>query len=515
MSTPNRLLLSNALVFDGTGAEGHLGSVLIEKGCIAALDVQNIPDSVSVDCSGLVVSPGFIDLHSHSDVQVLEHRAEKLRQGVTTEVVGNCGFSPFPAGEDVKALHDFAGGILGRDGNWGWPSAARYLEALSLAGCRDYALSLLGHGSLRVAVCGLRQGRVSSAELDRMSGVLEDSLDAGCAGFSTGLMYAPGSSADFEEVEHFCRIVARRDKLYATHMRSYSAGLVDSTREQIQLAEKTGCRLQISHLQAVGRANWHFQEPALNEIERAHQRGVNVEFDIYPYQCGSTVLTQLLPQWALEDGTEALLTRLQVADTKNKILDAMHSSDPKLWSDVTISSVEAPRNTELVGKTVDKIAEERNQTPEMCVLELLLEEAGAVNIISFNQSESNLRLLITHPLCSIITDGFYVKGKPHPRLYGTYAELLGKLVRDYQWLPLRDAIHKSTGKPAARLKLPDRGVLKVGYKADVTIFDPASIESHASYEEPARTPTGIRAVIKNGKVIFNSGIASLGPANLG
>jgi len=509
MSVPKRLLLANGLVFDGTGAEGRVGSVLIEEGRIAVDNHNRISDSLSVDCSGLVISPGFIDLHSHSDVQVLEHRPEKLQQGVTTEVVGNCGFSPFPSGPDTKPLHDFADGILGREGNWGWSSAASYLNALSETGSRDYALPLLGHGSLRVAVCGLRQGPVSNAELDRMSGLLEDSLDAGCAGFSTGLMYAPGSSAGPEELEPLCRIVARKGKLYATHMRSYSAGLLDSTREQIQLAEKTGCRLQISHLQASGRASWHLQEPALEEIEAARQRGVDVEFDIYPYQCGSTVLTQLLPQWALDGGTESLLNRLRNADTRSKIIDEMRSSGPKLWSDVTISSVESPANAALEGETVDRIAGERGLTPEICVLELLLEEAGAVNIISFNQSEPNLRQLIAHPLCSVITDGFYVKGKPHPRLHGTYAELLGKLVRDYHWLPLAEAIHKSTGKPAARLGLADRGVLKSGYKADLTIFDPAEIESRATYEEPARAPAGIRAVIKNGSFVFNSGMANL------
>jgi N-acyl-D-amino-acid deacylase len=338
-----------------------------------------------------------------------------------------------------------------------------------------------------------------------MSGLLEDSLDAGCAGFSTGLMYAPGSSAAPEELEHFCRIVARKNKLYATHMRSYSEGLLDATREQIQLAEKTGCRLQISHLQAAGRANWHLQESTLNEIEAARGRGVDVEFDIYPYQCGSTVLTQLLPQWTLDGGSEALLERLRNAGTKSKIADEMRASGPKLWSDVTISSVETPGNWAVVGKTVDRIAEERGQAPETCVLDLLLEESGAVNIISFNQSEANLRQLITHPLCSVITDGFYVKGKPHPRLHGTYPELLGKLVRGHRWLGLAEAIHKISGKPAARLNLTDRGILKPGYKADLTIFDPASIESHATYEDPAQAPTGIRAVIKSGRVVFDSG----------
>ena len=413
-------------------------------------------------------------------------------------------FLPFPRGENTELLHEFAGGILGREPNWGWATATDYFDALRRTGAEGYATPLIGHGSLRVAVCGLRQGGVSPRELDRMSGLLEDALDAGCAGFSTGLMYAPGSSAPAEELQHLCRIVARKGKLYATHMRSYSSGLVDATREQIQLAEATQCRLQISHLQAAGRDNWSLQELALHEIESAKMRGVDVEFDIYPYLCGSTVLTQLLPQWTLDGGTEALLNRLNDTGSSNRIVDEMRSSGPKLWADVTISSVESDANADLVGDTVETIARRRGCAPERCAMDLLIEESANVNIISLNQSEDNLRLLLSHPLCSVITDGFYVKGKPHPRLHGTYPELLGTLVREKRWLSLREAIHKSTAKPAARLGLHDRGLLKPGYKADVTIFDPLHIASHSTYEEPARSPGGIQAVLKGGALVLGS-----------
>lgn len=498
-----QLLLANGLLFDGTGADGFVGSILIEGDRIAAVFKEPPVDVSSplIDCSGLAISPGFIDLHSHSDVQVLEHRTEKLRQGVTTEVVGNCGFSPFPGAADDESLHEFAGGILGRDHNWGWSSARSYLDELSSKGARDYALPLLGHGSLRVAVRGLDQSPVSATEMDRMSGLLAESLEAGCVGFSTGLMYAPGSSAAPEELEQLCRIVARKEKLYATHIRSYSAGLLQAVREQIELAEKTGCRLQISHLQAAGRDHWHLQQPALDEIEAARARGIDIEFDIYPYQCGSTVLTQVLPQWTLDGGTRALLERLKEPEIRREILRELSLSNHKAWEDITISSVQTEANAELIGKNLMEIADERQTDPASCALDLLVEENANVNIISFNQSEPNLRQLITHPLCSVITDGFYVKGKPHPRLHGTYPELLGELVREKRWLSLAEAIHKSTGKPAARLQLRDRGLLKAGYKADITIFAPGEIESHSTYDAPTHPPSGIRAVIKNGSVV--------------
>jgi len=251
-----RLLLRDGLLFDGSGAPGVRASVLIDGGKIADPDTAaGVADCPVLDCSGLAIAPGFIDLHSHLDLQVLEDRTEKIRQGVTSEVVGNCGFSPFPFAGDPHELKEFASGILGRGEGWGWSTAAEYLRAVETHSTKSKVFPLVGHGSLRVAVAGHAQRPLSQAELDRLSGLLEDSLAAGCAGFSTGLMYAPGSGADTAELEHLCRIVARTGKLYATHMRSYAAGLTDAVREQLNLARATGCRLQISHLQAAGRAN--------------------------------------------------------------------------------------------------------------------------------------------------------------------------------------------------------------------------------------------------------------------
>ena len=498
------LLLSNALVFDGSGADPVRGSLLVDDERISAIG-ENIPagNFQTLDCTGLALAPGFIDLHSHSDLQVLEGRREKLEQGVTLEVVGNCGFSPYPFLHDAAALREFGAGILGRDDDgWGWPDASSYLKILSSSPSSNSALSLIGHGSLRTAVCGPAQRAPSAVELDRMAGLLADSLDAGCVGFSTGLMYAPGSAANPEELQHLCRVVAKRGKLYATHMRSYAAGLLDATHEQIDLARRTGCRLQISHLQAAGRANWQLQRPTLDAIEAARRDGIDIEFDIYPYQCGSTVLTQFLPQAALDGGVHDLINRLRDSGKRKAVFDSM-TGDPARWNDVTISSVASETNAALIGKTVAAIAALRGEDPRAAVLDILVEEEGAVNVVSFNQSEDNLRELITHPLCSVITDGFYVKGKPHPRLYGTFPELLGTLVRDRRWLSLSEAIHKSTAKPAARLNLPDRGLLKPGAIADIVVFDPDRISSAATYEAPAAHPAGIAHVLKAGKIIHS------------
>lgn len=495
------LVLKDGTIVDGTGNPSRRGGVLVRDGKIAAVgQFDYAADTTVLDCNGLVIAPGFIDAHSHSDLQVLQSRREKLVQGVTTEVVGNCGFSAYPPSADPADLCRFADGIFCGGGTWGWPSSGAYLRDVGQS-ATAHVVSLVGHGSLRIAVVGNRQGAIEEQELQRMETLLEEAFDVGAAGLSTGLMYAPGSSAPFSELERLCRVVARNNKIYTSHIRSYFADLVPAIEEQIELARRSGCRLQISHLQAVGAANWPQHTRAIETIEKARDEGIDIAFDCYPYVAGSTVLTQLLPQWVLDGGTAAMLARLRDSSERHKIAQEIVSMIAWRWSDVFISAVRSAANTSAVGKNLQQLADSRGCEPVDAMLDLLLEESGQVNMLSFNQSEENLRLSLTHPLAIVISDGFYVNGRPHPRLWGTFPFLLGEICRNRGWLTIEDAVRKITSGPAQRFNILNRGVLRPGAVADITVFDPTRVASPATYENPEQSPVGLEYIFRDGRLI--------------
>ncbi|MFZ0590161.1 MAG: D-aminoacylase [Bryobacteraceae bacterium] len=500
-TTARRVLLRGGTLIDGTGAPPKSGDLLISGDMIEAIGTFDPPgDARLIDCDGMVVCPGFIDAHSHSDLQVLSERTEKLRQGVTAEVVGNCGFSAYPMTQDGRELREFANGIFCGDDTWGWHTASEYLAEVQRSAKHATVGSLVGHGSLRIAVVGNKMGPLSSMEIDRMEGMLDEALSQGAVGFSTGLMYAPGSSAPFDELERLCRVVSRRGKIYSTHIRDYSFHLGEAIDEQLELAGRTGCRLQISHLHCTGRMNWPRQHQVIEKIEAAREQGIDVAFDCYPYVAGSTVLTQLLPQDALEGGIEALMKRLSDASERRMIAKRTVEKLAHRWSDIVISAVSSAANKHLIGLNLEQAARERGEEPIDAMINLLREECGEVNMISFNQSEENLREILVHPLSIVISDGFYVKGRPHPRLYGTFPRLLGTISRENKWMQLEEAVHKITGKPAERFQFARRGLLHSSYFADVVVFDPRVVDSPATYDNPEAPPAGISMVFRNGQI---------------
>ena len=499
----NTIVFKGGTVIDGTGAPPVFRDVLVSGHTIEKVGTFEAPANARViDCRGLAVAPGFIDSHSHLDLQVLENRGDKLAQGVTTEVVGNCGFSPYPLPNDRGVLHKYANGLFCGGTDWGWASAAAYLEQAARS-TTTAVFSLVGHGSLRVACAGHQLGQLTEPDLDWMEQKLAESLSEGACGFSTGLMYSPGASAPFGELERLCRVVARHGKTYATHMRGYGDFLIEAVDEQLQLARRTGCRLQISHFQAVGQRNWSKQAVALEHIEKAVAEGLDVGFDCYPYIAGSTVLTQLLPQWSLEGGIEGLLARLDNRAERKRIAAETDASLEQGWTNILVSAVETSDNRNLIGQSIAAVAASRSREPIEVVFDLLQEEQGRVNMLEMNQSETNLRQTLTHPLSCVISDGFYVKGRPHPRLYGTFPLLLGEMSRERGWLSLAAAVHKITDKPAQRFSIPKHGRLEHGYFADVVVFDPKTVNSPASFQNPALPPTGICHVFRSGIALLS------------
>jgi N-acyl-D-amino-acid deacylase len=508
MTSVTDLVLTGGSIIDGTGAPAKAGDVVIHDGKIASVGApprEGMSAYHVIDCKGCIIAPGFIDAHSHSDLKVLENRTEKLLQGVTTEVVGNCGFSPYPMPEDPHVLREFANGILCGDDRWGWGSALDYLTSASQSKVATVA-SLAGHGSLRIKVAGNTSRALTPRQMDAMAGLLDEALQEGAAGLSSGLMYAPGSGASAEELIALCRVVARRGGIYATHMRSYSAGLVQAVEEQISIAEASGCRLQISHLQAAGEDYWPLQQRAIDLIEQASARGVDVAFDAYPWLAGSAVLTQVLPQVALDGGIPGLLSRLRDPLQRESIRTQIRPE--ARWDGVVITAA-AHNEGSLVGKSIKDIASECGSDPESVVMDILLEQEGDVNIVEHCQSLENLHALLTHPRAMIITDGVYTKGRSHPRLYATFPLLLGDLVRERKWLTLEEAVHKVTGKPAAAFHINDRGRIKEGYAADITVFDPEVVNTNATYEKPDVSPSGIRSVLRNGRIVVDAGVATV------
>jgi dihydroorotase/N-acyl-D-amino-acid deacylase len=341
--------------------------------------------------------------------------------------------------------------------------------------------------------------------MEMMCGLLEESIEGGAAGFSSGLMYAPGSGASIEELTALARVAAGKGAIYATHMRSYSAGLVDAVEEQLEIARASGCRLQISHLQAAGEDYWPMQQRAIAAIERANADGIDVSFDAYPWLAGSTVLTQILPQWALDGGPSQLLARL--ADSSERCRIRPHIRPEAHWNGVVITAA-AKDESSLVGCSIEQISAARGTTPEDTVMNILLEQDGQVNIVEHCQSRENLHALLTHPLATVVTDGVYTRGRSHPRLYATFPLLFGDLVRERKWMSLEEAVHKVTDRPAQTFHIKDRGRIAPGYIADLTVFNPDTIRTQATYEVPDVPPVGINSVWRNGKRLVDGGVVA-------
>jgi N-acyl-D-amino-acid deacylase len=512
------LVLKNGRIVDGTGNPWFFGDVGIKDGTIVEVGKVNRGGSGALDVRGQVISPGFIDGHCHSDLMVLDDpRSEiKLQQGVTTEVLGNCGMTPAPfAPRNLELLQSYVEPVLGRtQREWSWETLEQYLCSVRGAKPSENVATFVGHGTLRIAVMGFEDRPASTGELGRMEKLLEESLQAGAIGLSLGLMYAPGSYTAGEELAQLSSVLPRYDGLLAAHIRGEGNSLISSVREVIWIAERCGCPLQISHLKAAGRSNWGSVAEAMELVEDARSRDIDVTCDVYPYTAGSTSLTTLLPPWALEGGISRTLGRLKEPASRQRIKEELgheHDDWDNLlastgWDSVYISSLSKGDSTPLEGKNIYEVSESRGLDPADCMMDLLLEQDAKVSMVFFHMAESDVEQVLCWERSLIASDSLHDQArKPHPRLYGTFPHVLASYVREKKLLSLEEAIRKMTSFPARRFRLGRRGLIAPGYAADVVVFDPDEVSDEATYEDPKRFPKGISRVLVNGAQVIMSG----------
>ncbi|MCH8025646.1 MAG: D-aminoacylase [Chloroflexi bacterium] len=482
MSDPRYdVLIQGGRVIDGTGTPARAGDVAVTDGRIAAVgDVQGEAARV-IDAAGMVVTPGFIDVHSHDDVALLNNPGLdfKAAQGVTTVVCGNCGAGAAPANERLQQFYRRGvEGILGPVHEFTWQSLGEFYDAIRAAGPAVNAAFLAPHGALRVAAMGWERRAPSADELAAMKEYLAEGMAAGAVGLSTGLIYPPGAYAQTDELIELAKVVSEYGGLYVSHIRNEGDGLLEAVREAIQIGEEAGVPVQISHHKASGRPNWGLTKESLPVIEEARGRGVDVTIDAYPYTAGSTALAAIAPRGRPAAGM-----------------------DPH---DVLIASVKHQHQYE--GKRLDEIAAMMDLPVEDAVSRLLREEENTPVAIMFIMEEGDVRRVLQHPTCMIGSDGIpSPTGKPHPRLYGTFPRVLGHYVREEGLLSLEEAVRRMTSLPAATFRLADRGEIKPNNWADLVIFDPEQIADTATYDDPRRYPAGIGYVLVNGEVVVENG----------
>jgi len=515
----DRVLIRGGLVVDGTGRPGCRADVALEEGRIAEIGAKlSGPARQVIEADGLVVAPGFIDIHSHSDGSVFAHplSESKVLQGVTSEVVGNCGIGAFPVTPEQKEellgylkIHEFVFAPAGIT----WTDLGEYARAVEALGPGPNIIPLVAHGALRSAAMGFEDREPAAAELTRMEELLAQALEQGAWGLSTGLIYPPGSFARTDELIALARVLARYGALYASHIRGESGTLLTALDEAIAIGAASGARVEVSHLKALGRPQWGQGKECLARLAAARARGVDVGADQYPYEASSTSLTALVPQWAHSGGAGELLKRLAAPELRERLeteieREMLVRGGPER---VLIAGVGSAKNAGVSGQTLAQIAQGWGLSPAAAVVRLLLEEKAAVGAVYFSMAEDDVEAILADERVAVGSDGRGMNAEAdageatHPRSYGTFARVLGRYVREKGLLSLETAVYKMTGLPAERLRLTDRGRLRPGLAADVTVFDPAQVADRADFANPHRYATGIEYVFVNGCPIVAAG----------
>jgi N-acyl-D-amino-acid deacylase len=516
-----RTLLAGATIYDGTGSEPFAGDVLMDDGWITGVgDLEGTSAAAAdevIDLAGLALAPGFIDVHTHSDFAPFlperdsELRLATLRQGVTTEICGNCGFSPFPTLPEWRGIVTRHLWSLFGERAKSYDTLAEYEADLAERPLYTNLAVLVGHGTIRAGTMGFENRPADRDELRIMERLLADALDQGAVGLSSGLIYPPGLYAPPSELERLAGVAARYGRPYTTHMRDEADRVLDAIDEALQVARRTGVTLQISHHKVAGRRNWGRSQVTLAQIQRARAAGVDVTLDGYPYLAGSTLLRALLPPWANEGGVDALLERLGTPNARRHLARDYATGLPG-WQDLAtaagwdnIAVASAPRNRHFEGRRIADLAREHDVSSVEFVCDLLLAEDATVSIVAHMMDEQDVRQILAFPETMIGSDGLPIAGKPHPRWAGTFVRILGKYARREGIFSLTEALRKMTSAAADRFGLVDRGRIAVGLAADLVVFDASTVDDCATYDDPLEHPNGVRDVFVNGVQALRDG----------
>ena len=522
MNTRFDLIIKGGEIIDGTGKPSFQADIGIKEGKI--VKISNIDEKITttIDAKGLVVSPGLIDMHNHADHAILAFPNAEcyIMQGVTTSLVGNCGLSMAPINsKNLELTKNYLSPFLRSDFDykWDWRTSKEYFEKIKKNNTAINLAPLVGQGTLRIAVKGFDMSDASKEEMKVMKTILKQELEDGAFGLSTGLVYPPGSYTTTEELVELTSVLKEYNALYTTHLRSESDELLESVEEAIKIGEENNISVEISHHKAIGRANWGKVKESLRMLEKARQRGVDINCDVYPYTAAMTTVSSLLPPWTLEGGVEKMLARLNSQEERLKIekdiIEGRMKGENWIrgigWGNIMVA--ECPLDKEAEGKSLEILFKERHQSqrPFKAFFDWLIKIKGEATMVFFCMDEEDVKRVISSPLSVIISDSWVIApsggGRPHPRGYGSFPRVFGKYVREEKILTLEEAIKKMTSLPANRIGLKDRGIIKEGCWADITIFNKDEIRDKATFENPHQYPEGIYYVIVNGKIAVEQG----------